>query len=101
MSSDLRRGDLRADDPTILTVAHWSRLLDGDLYAVSSRIDWAVLLQRVEALRCPKCKSRMRVMATLTEAAAVKQILTHLGLPLPRARARDPTEQQSFDFDAA
>lgn len=31
-------------------------------------------------------------------------ILTHLGVrtaPLPRARARDPTGQTSFDFDAA
>jgi hypothetical protein len=46
----------------------------------------------------------MRVMATLTEPAAVKKILTHLGLPtepLPRGRARDPTGQERFDFDAA
>jgi DNA-directed RNA polymerase subunit H (RpoH/RPB5) len=46
----------------------------------------------------------MRAMATLIEPSAVKKILAHLGMPtepLPRARARDPTEQESFDFDAA
>jgi len=43
-------------------------------------------------------------MATIIEPDAVKKILAHLGLPtdpLPRARARDPTGQVSFDFDAA
>ena len=43
-------------------------------------------------------------MATITEPGTVKKILAHLGLPtepLPRARARDPTGQESFDFDAA
>jgi hypothetical protein len=46
----------------------------------------------------------MRVMATITEPSTVKKILAHLGLPpypLPRARARDPTGQESFDVDAA
>jgi hypothetical protein len=35
-----------ADDPTILTVAHWGRILDGELDAASSRVEWAVLLRR-------------------------------------------------------
>jgi hypothetical protein len=42
--------------------------------------------------------------AYITEPGAVKKILEHLGPstePLPRARARDPTGQESFDFDAA
>jgi DNA-directed RNA polymerase subunit H (RpoH/RPB5) len=46
----------------------------------------------------------MRVMATIIEPAVVKKILSHLGVrtePLPRGRARDPTGQESFDFDAA
>mgnify|MGYP006886490420 CR=1 FL=1 len=42
----------------MITVEHWRRILDGELYAASSRIAWAVLL-------------------------------------------RDPTGQESFDFDAA
>jgi DNA-directed RNA polymerase subunit H (RpoH/RPB5) len=46
----------------------------------------------------------MRAMATITEPSVVKKILSHLDLPtepLPRARARDPTGQERFDFDAA
>jgi hypothetical protein len=90
-----------------MTVRHWNRLLDGALYAASSRVASAVLLQRtygVDAMRCPRCAGRMRVMATITEPTVVKNILTHLGVrtePLPRGRARDPTGQESFDYDAA
>jgi len=43
-------------------------------------------------------------MATVTDPSVVKKILAHLGLPtepLPRARARDPTGQESFDEGAA
>jgi hypothetical protein len=50
------------------------------------------------------CSGGMQVMVTITEPTTVKKILTHLGLPtepLPRAQARDPTGQESFDFDAA
>jgi len=94
-------------DPTAMTVQHWNRILDGALYAASSRVDWAVLLQRtygVDAMRCPRCAARLRVLATITEPTVVKNILTHLGVrtePLPRGRARDPTGQESFDYDAA
>ncbi len=95
------------EDPTMIAVEHWHRILDGELYAASSRIEWALLLcttYGVDALRCPKCAGRMRVMATRIEPATVKKILAHLGLPTeppPRARARDPPLQESFDFDAA
>jgi hypothetical protein len=95
------------DDPTTITVKHWNRIIEGELFALSSRVDWAVLLQRsfgFDALRCPKCDTKMRVIATITEPLAVKKILSHLGMrtePLPRARARDPTGQTAFDFDAA
>jgi hypothetical protein len=63
----------------MITIERWRRLLDGELYAPSSRVEWA-------------------------EPGTVKKILAHLGLPtepLPRARARDPTGQENFDFDAA
>jgi hypothetical protein len=46
----------------------------------------------------------MRVMATVVAPGVVKKLLAYLGLPtepLPRARARDPTGPQSFDFDSA
>jgi len=29
--------------PNILSVAHWSRLLGGALYAATTRVDWATL----------------------------------------------------------
>jgi hypothetical protein len=46
----------------------------------------------------------MRLLATVSAPGTVKKILTHLGVrtdPLPRARAHDPTGQESFHFDAA
>jgi len=93
--------------PTTITVKHWHRLLDGELFATSSHMEWAVLMQRsfgFDSLRCPKCDHKMRVLATILEPAAVRKILDHLGVradPLPRAPARDPTGQTGFDFDAA
>ena len=94
-------------DPTIITVKLWNRILEGELFATSSRVDWAVLLQRTfgfDALKCPKCAAKLRILATITDAAEVKKILSHLAMrtePLPRRRARDPTGQESFDFEAA
>jgi hypothetical protein len=70
-------------------------------------VAWAVLLRRtcgVDSLRFPRCAAKMRVLATLIDPSAVKKMLSHLGVrtdPLPRARARDPTGQERFDFDAA
>src|SRR5262245_18805008 len=52
----------------------------------------------------PRCAGRMRGMETITEPDEVKKFLARLALPteaLPSARAREPTGQQSFDFDAA
>jgi len=52
----------------------------------------------------PPIARRKPPIATITEPAAIRDILVHLGVraePLPRARARDPTGQESFDFDAA
>jgi len=92
---------------TTLTVKHWDRLLEGALFATSSYVDWAVLLHRTfgfDALRCPRCDHRMRVISTINDPVVAKKILAHLGLrtdPLPRAPARDPTGQTHFDFDAA
>ena len=96
-----------ADNPTVITVKHWGRLLDGDLYASSSRLSFAVLLRRthgIDALACPTCDGRLRPIGTIVDPAVARKILLHLGRraePLPRARARDPTGQESFDFHAA
>ena len=95
------------DDPMAITVRHWSRILDGELYAATSRIEWALLLKRtygIDGLACPNCGGRLRPIATITDEHAVHKILSHLGRrtePLPRARARDPTGQESFHFQLA
>ncbi len=84
--------------PNVLSVRHWERLLHGQLYAATPRIDWATLLRRtfdVDVLRCPSCEGRLRVLGSVTEPAMVRLVLDCLGMPSepPRvARARDPTE---------
>ena len=61
----------------------------------SQRIDWATLLRRVwglDALRCPACDGRMRMIAAIEDRTAIVKILEHLGVPteLPRmTRSRD------------
>jgi hypothetical protein len=98
---------IRDDAPTRITLKHWERTLEGNLFVTSPRLDWAVLLKRthgLDALRCPRCDTAVRPIATVTEPAEVRAILTALGLraqPLPRASARDPTDQQSFQFAVA
>jgi hypothetical protein len=94
-------------EPTVITIAPWGRLLEGELFARARYVDWATLMKTsfgFDVLTCPRCSRKLRVLATLVEPATEKKILAHLGLPTeppPRARARDPTGQQSFDFDAA
>ena len=54
------------------------------------RVAWADLLQRVfevDALACPKCGGRMRVLAAITDPTVAARILRCLALP---ARAPPP-----------
>jgi hypothetical protein len=95
-------------DPTLITVAHWGRLENGELFAWSRRLDWALMMKRTfgfDVLVCPRCSGKMRVIATITEPPVVRQILEHLGVrasPLPRAPARAPDwEQVDLGFDDA
>jgi len=76
-------------------------------------LHWARLLARLDELRpltCPRCQGEMRLIAFLTEPAAIRMILAHLGestTPPPLApRARAPPERetegagtQEFAFD--
>ena len=71
------------DDPAVITVKHWGRLLEGALYAASSRLDLAVLMKRthgLDVLMCPRCQATMRPIATIAEPAAIRDILIHLGV---------------------
>ncbi|XYI03796.1 hypothetical protein ACMHYB_30130 [Sorangium sp. So ce1128] len=95
-------------EPTTLSVLHWGRLLDGELFATSRYVQRAVLMKRTfrfDALRCPRYERKMRVLSTNTDPKAVRRILDHLNLPshpTAAAPARDPTwESMAFGFDAA
>ena len=94
-------------EPTLISVLHWGRLLEGELFATSRYVEWAVLMKRsfgFDALACPECSAKMRAIATLTLPHVVRKILQHLRVradPLPLSPARDPTGQTEFDFTAA
>lgn len=52
--------------------------------AIARRTRWAALLQRVfevDALRCPRCASTMRLIAAIEDPAVAERILTCLKLP--------------------
>jgi len=73
--------------PNILSIAHWHRLLGGELYAPLSRVDWATLLRRTfdtDVKRCTGCGGRMTVRAIVTDAASIARLLGAL------RRSRDP-----------
>ncbi|MGI8895823.1 MAG: hypothetical protein ACR2HE_09275 [Casimicrobiaceae bacterium] len=51
----------------------------------AARYAWALLLARVYevvALRCPLCRADLRIIAFITEAAVVRDLLIHLGEPI-------------------
>lgn len=73
--------------PNILSIAHWERLGDGELYAPLSRLDWATLLKRTFAIDirvCLRCGGRLLVRAIVTEPAVIAARLAAL------RRSRDP-----------
>ena len=58
--------------------------LRGEKLAAQNRIPWAELLQRVfevDALCCPKCGGRMRVLSAITDPTVAARILRCLSLP--------------------
>jgi hypothetical protein len=91
--ASVTRGDIVITEFGI-SVRHLDRLLGGLVLATSPRVEWAKLLRRtfaVDALRCPHCAGRLRLLAAITEKATATKILEHLGLPaaptVPRARS--------------
>lgn len=88
-------------EATTSSVVHWEWLLDGELFASSRHVQCTVLIKRMfgfDALTCPRCEGKMRVVATITAPWTVRRILESLGLrayPLATALARDPTGQQT------
>lgn len=61
-----------------------SDLRDEGLVSLARRMAWADLLKRVfevDALRCPGCGGRMRLIAAITEPSVARRILECLVLP--------------------
>jgi hypothetical protein len=76
----------------------------------AARYAWALLLARIDEvfpLVCPRCGGEMRIIAFITDACAVREILSHLGEPTsppPIAPARGPplweiTDAEQGEFD--
>ncbi len=73
------------------------------------RTAWADLLQRVfevDALRCPGCGARMRVLSAITDPDVARRILDCLRMPsrappiaASKPRAEERFEDPSFDLD--
>jgi hypothetical protein len=71
--------------------------------ARAGRFPWASLLWRVfltDALACPSCHGRMRVVAVVTSRAGVTRYLAHAGLPTdpPRFHPPRPPPQGELPF---
>jgi hypothetical protein len=61
--------------PNILSTLHWTRLLDGELFASSSRPDWALLIVLLQARRPIGRRVRLLASRFLEER---RSLLTHL-----------------------
>ena len=74
---------------------------------------WAELMRRtfgIDALECPQCGGRLRLLALIEHVRVVARILRHLGLPTERPTPRparapppsvlDPDSQSSTAADA-
>jgi hypothetical protein len=48
-----------------------------------------------DALKCPKCQGRMKILAAITKPEAIRKILDHLGIPseAPRRTSARPPPQ--------
>jgi hypothetical protein len=78
-----------------------SREIDIAKIQRGSRLPWAVLLKRVfmtDALTCPRCQGRMKILAAIIEPDAIRKILDHLGIPseAPRRTAAHPPPQAAL-----
>ena len=71
--------------------------------AVRGRRGPAVLLARVfqlDALACPRCGARMKLVAALTDADSIRDYLTGVGRPAdpPAIAPARPPPQQGIEF---
>jgi hypothetical protein len=83
-------------------------LVCAGLFLAARRASWARLLARmygVDALACPRCGSRLTMIAAITESAVTAAILGHLGLddtpPPARRSARAPPDDRAPELPFA
>ena len=70
--------------PHVLSFAHWDRILEGELYASSSRLDWRTLLKRtfdVDLRVCVRCGGKLTVRAVFSDPAVIDKMLDALRRP--------------------
>ena len=68
------------------------------------RITWSELLRKsfgFDALLCPRCQGRMRLVAVIKDHGVAAKILRHLGLPTDVVDAAPPRAPPQLDFDDA
>jgi hypothetical protein len=83
-SSLLRSGAATVVAPHVLSLAHWNRILDGELYATSARLDWRTLLKRTfeyDLRVCVRCGGRLVVRAAVTDPHSIRKLLDALRRP--------------------
>jgi hypothetical protein len=79
--------------------------MSGPKPVLPRRLLWAELLQcvfEVDALCCPQCGGRMRVLSAITDPVVAAGILRCLALPSrapPLAISRDGASHSDFDGD--
>ena len=68
------------------------------------RVSWAKLLARVfqyDLTVCPACSGHMKVIAALTQPAAIQAFLTAVGLPARAPPIAPPHLDRQLEFDEA
>jgi hypothetical protein len=66
------------------------------------RLPWAALLQRVfelDALRCPRCGTTLRLVAAIEDPAVARKILAYLDLPARAPPLSPAPDESAWAFD--
>jgi hypothetical protein len=92
-----------SDEPTLAREVRTST--DGRRPAIRPRYrSWAELMRRAfdaDVLACPMCGGRMILLATITDPAVIRRMLTHLGLSLdPATRGRNVARRSNASLEA-
>jgi len=70
----------------------------------AARYVWARLLARIHEVRpllCPKCSGEMKIIASITEAVVIQEILGHLGEPTSPPRLRSARRPPLWEMAGA